>query len=466
MKSVTHQLLVWIVILGFAVQSRAATASETIAPLMNETTVAVIRCDLEKVNIADIRKAITDSIDSNKSIDKNQRREAIESMEEPMKIGERWLGDMKKSGGKEIYVLFDVTAMRYGPVLVVPKTEGANVKSIGSLLHSGTVDGESGIVDQAQVATRPTGRGTQLQTAEVKNLIVHAPKTWIDAANKAASIDRPNLTKAFESAGNGPISVAVVPSDTIRAMLEQAMPVIPPEMGGGPVTDLSRGIEWISIATGNNINDPARIVAQANSPEAAAKIEEIANTAIDLMLGNQEIMQATPELAVMLGKMRPSVDGAKLSVDVTSNMLSGALMPRMMMARGQARSVQSMSNMRQLVLAIIMYANDNKGAFPAELTDLKKYLGDNDGTVIARILTNPQTPDQKPGYIYIKPNVATIKEIRSSHERLIIYENYSKWPGKINVGFADGHVEMIVDKARFEKLLTDAGGKMPEEKTP
>jgi prepilin-type processing-associated H-X9-DG protein len=45
--------------------------------------------------------------------------------------------------------------------------------------------------------------------------------------------------------------------------------------------------------------------------------------------------------------------------------LIGILLPALNRAREQAKSTQCLSNLRQLGIAIVMYCNDNKGAFPA-----------------------------------------------------------------------------------------------------
>ena len=115
-----------------------------------------------------------------------------------------------------------------------------------------------------------------------------------------------------------------------------------------------------------------------------------------------------------------------------------------------------------------MYLSDHKGDIPVDMESIKSYLGtkETSDAVFARLMINPQSPNQKPGYIYVKPNVDKIAKIEMPSTRLVIYENFDKWPGKIAVGFADGHVENVVDKARFDKLVVEAGGKPVEDKKP
>jgi len=122
--------------------------------------------------------------------------------------------------------------------------------------------------------------------------------------------------------------------------------------------------------------------------------------------------------------------------------------PALRQARQRALQVASMSNMRQILMACLMYANDHKVQWPPTLEATKDYLH-----MQARLLTNPARPKAKPGYIYMKP--ADAKKLPG--ELLVLYEAFDQWPGQVNTGFADGHVEGIRDQQRFEQLLKAAG---------
>ena len=38
-------------------------------------------------------------------------------------------------------------------------------------------------------------------------------------------------------------------------------------------------------------------------------------------------------------------------------------------------------------------------------------------------------------------------------ETILLYETYDQWPGGINMGFADGHVEHWRDQQRVEEAI-------------
>ncbi len=101
----------------------------------------------------------------------------------------------------------------------------------------------------------------------------------------------------------------------------------------------------------------------------------------------------------------------------------------------------------------MMYARESKGACPDKLDDLAKYLGPS----LQRVLTNPVRPEQRPGYIYLKP-AGPLDKI--DPQSPMVYEAFDAWPAAgVGVGYADGHCERISDEAAFRKLIKAAEAK-------
>ena len=140
----------------------------------------------------------------------------------------------------------------------------------------------------------------------------------------------------------------------------------------------------------------------------------------------------------------------------------GIAMPALGQARQAARQTSSASNLRQIGIACIMYADDHEGNFPAELKDKEvlKYLGDS----ASKVLESPRKPKDfdGPSYIYI-----TGQSAASPPDSIIAYENPEFCVDKINVLFNDCHVEAM-EPAKFKKALEETykrlGREMPEIK--
>lgn len=114
----------------------------------------------------------------------------------------------------------------------------------------------------------------------------------------------------------------------------------------------------------------------------------------------------------------------------------------------------SMSNMRQIILGCILYAQDHDGKLPESLDAVEVYVGDKN------VFSNPRQPGRKRGYIYVRPSKPYDK-LMNIEELVLLYEAYDEWGEGIGVGFADGHVEFMKDRDRFIELLAtsaQAGG--------
>jgi prepilin-type processing-associated H-X9-DG protein len=134
-------------------------------------------------------------------------------------------------------------------------------------------------------------------------------------------------------------------------------------------------------------------------------------------------------------------------------------------AREPALRVQCASNMKQIGLGAIMYANNNGGRFPPDLATIFE-----DQDVLPRVFVCPQTATpppagpttqavaaqlKKPGisdYIYVGEVLTT----SSPDDCVVLYEPLSDNGGDgMNVLFADGHVEWV-DVAGFQSILQQA----------
>jgi prepilin-type processing-associated H-X9-DG protein len=139
----------------------------------------------------------------------------------------------------------------------------------------------------------------------------------------------------------------------------------------------------------------------------------------------------------------------------------GVMMPALARAREQARRTVSMSNLKQLTLAVIMYKDDNEGIFPENFDQIKEYIG------TSKALESPMKPKDFNGACYIYVQGYSKNAGTSTTKDIIIYENPAICRDKINVAFLDGHVEMM-RKDSFLQALEETyqrlGREMPEIK--
>jgi len=137
---------------------------------------------------------------------------------------------------------------------------------------------------------------------------------------------------------------------------------------------------------------------------------------------------------------------------------AGIMMPALARARQQARNTVSMNNLKQLGLAVIMYADDHDGKLPDSFEQAKEYYGDS------KVLESPHKPKgfDGPSYIYVSGHSMNTE---SSGMQIVAYENPEYCKNTINALFLDGHVErMQPDRFRetLEATYKQLGKEMPE----
>jgi prepilin-type processing-associated H-X9-DG protein len=154
--------------------------------------------------------------------------------------------------------------------------------------------------------------------------------------------------------------------------------------------------------------------------------------------------------------------GVEVGLSAVAGTAVGAavMMPALAKSREQARSVASMSNLKRIGQAAHSYAEEHQGQWPADLDQMKSYLGGFG----ANVLQSPRKPKDfsGPSYIY----VAGLPKTADAHT-VMAYENPEYCTDRVNVLFADGHVEALKPdafrsalKATYDKM----GKAMPEIK--
>jgi len=119
-----------------------------------------------------------------------------------------------------------------------------------------------------------------------------------------------------------------------------------------------------------------------------------------------------------------------------------------------------MSNLKQLGLAVIMYADEHDGKLPDSFEQAKQYYND------AKVLESPLKPKDfaGPSYIYVSGQTMNTG---SPATQIVAYENPEYCQDDITTLFLDGHVERMQKDSFLEMLgatYKQLGKQMPEIK--
>jgi len=137
-----------------------------------------------------------------------------------------------------------------------------------------------------------------------------------------------------------------------------------------------------------------------------------------------------------------------LEADLDVNVVVKGLGKAIGKARGEAVRVKCMTNLRQLYLGCVMYANDNDDKMPATLDVLKP-----DYINAPQVFVCPQCG--KP-YIYAKAVAGkSLQQIANLGETVIIHDPPGAHPGGGNAVYADGHAAWL-DAQQFQQAVKAA----------
>lgn len=176
-------------------------------------------------------------------------------------------------------------------------------------------------------------------------------------------------------------------------------------------------------------------------------------------LGQMDIM--TRSNIVFAGK----ASNGKMTMDIALpkehlTEIVTAFQPPFDKASEQGKRTVSLNNLKQIVLACIMYADDHEGKFPDNLEQLYPYHRN------PKILESPRKPKDfiGPSYIYVSGLKLRMRDV----SRIIIfYENPVFCSDGICAAFLDGHCEWMKLEEFLERLkdtYKQLGREMPEIK--
>jgi prepilin-type processing-associated H-X9-DG protein len=284
------------------------------------------------------------------------------------------------------------------------------------------------------------------------DVVFMGSRSALDRIREGRPAARPELAKAFAAAGDAAIRVVLVPTADSRRVVEEMLPMLPEQIGGGPTTAITRGVLWVAAGIEMKPDLLLRMRVQSESAEAAKALDGVIGRILER--ARQEIGKeiAIPDLDRTLAVLRPRPDGDHLTLELDAQTFATALVrtlgPLLMQTRQMAKRTVSMANMKGIMTALYTWATDHKDEWPKNLQVLVDAK-----SITPEVLVNPAQPNRKPAYVYVRPSVP-LKKV--DPQALVMYEAHDAWGEGINVAFADGHVEFMKDQAKFKELLAKA----------
>ncbi len=179
--------------------------------------------------------------------------------------------------------------------------------------------------------------------------------------------DRPELAKAFAAAGDTAIQALFIPSNENRKVVEEIMPKLPQELGGGPITIVTRGALWAAVSVDLPPKTSVRATVQSQDAASAQKLRELAARFFKAVgeegPHNQKARDVLPGFDKLVKQLTPKVEEDRLIVKLDEKELTETLKPVVGKIRDRADDVRSINNLKQIGLAMHNY-HDTHRSFP------------------------------------------------------------------------------------------------------
>jgi len=341
MRKVLALVLLW----GLALPAAAAdkfdpdARAKAIAPFLDDQTFGIGYVDVMRLNVDKLAAAIGEIGKINP-----------DEMDKPKKEAAAWLAAFTKAGGKEIFAVISMREFPSEPYFVVPLADNANEEALGKLL-----------------APNPG-----VKSAVIGKALVIGAESVLDRLRDMKPSERPELAKAFSAPGDTTAQFVLLPSDDNRKVVEQLLPTLPKEVGGGATKPFTRGISWAAIGVNGPPKISAKLVVQAPDAAAAKDLQTAITDLSKAVSENKDFQNNLPGFDQLAKALMPEVKDDQLLLTVDDKAFKNLVGPLVVKSRESAVRMQSMNNLKQMGLAMHNYHSTYEKFPPA-------YSADKDG---------------------------------------------------------------------------------------
>jgi hypothetical protein len=304
--------------------------AKAVAPFVDGRTFGVVRVDLTRLDADALSKSATPIVGPDQAAH--------------MREGIAHIASLSKQGATDLYVVFSLADLPAGPFVVLP-ARGDDTNKLAAAIR-----------DTAGIAPN--------HVALVPGAVILGSPETLKRVRDLKAEARPDIAKAFATAGPGFAQVVLVPTSDLPRIVEETMPNLPKELGGGSSKVLTRGLKSISVGVTPAPNMKIRVVAQAADENAAKELHALALQALKAVTALAEKHQNLPDLKRAAEILKPKVEGDRLTLNLDEATLVKTLAQPAEKVRAAAQRAQSMNNLKQIALAM---HNDHSvtGRFPA-----------------------------------------------------------------------------------------------------
>src|SRR5205085_2931548 len=105
--------------------------------------------------------------------------------------------------------------------------------------------------------------------ATVHNAVFAGSSEALDRVRQLKPVERTELSAALSALGTTDAEFVLIPSSDTRRVVEELLPNLPAELGGGPITDVTRGLRWVAVGLMPEAEPRLEFLVQGKDAKAA-----------------------------------------------------------------------------------------------------------------------------------------------------------------------------------------------------
>lgn len=264
--------------------ANAQDRAKFIAPFVEEQTILVIRVDFTRINLAQ-------AVEQLKPFTVGFEEDAAQAR----RAAELWLTAFRDVGGKEIYLCFSVADFpTQSEYFILPLEGNLDLTKLKPLLqrHGST---EAKVMHNAMVVGH-------------EGLLARL------ASRKATP--RPEVAQAFAAVGEGALQVLFVPPPHFKRVIEENMPNLPKELGGGSIKLLTEGVRWAALSADVSPEVRIKLTTQAQDAAAAQRLKEWLPGMFKALGEVERIKEFLPMFGQFTATLVPEIQGDRLTLNL------------------------------------------------------------------------------------------------------------------------------------------------------
>lgn len=273
----------------------AAARAKSIAPFINQQTLVVAHADLRRIKL--------DALIA--SLAPRAPEWVFRGDESRAGIGDLHAAFLK-AGFPEVYLVFGPDDVPLGgPFLILPMTDRSDLAAV--------------LKFQPKSRLRRGGPNPFQRFERLGNVLFIGGDRALERIKHGRPDPRPKLTEAFQAAGDTAAQLLVLPTDNDRRVIEEMLPNLPEEVGGGRSTVLTRGMLWAALGVNLPPGMSLHLVFQSEDVDAARGLADKLAALVRPLVARGKAAGVLRDFDQAVAALTPQAKGDRIIFDLDEN---------------------------------------------------------------------------------------------------------------------------------------------------